>query len=148
MTTTLYCYSKQIRLHLESRRPAAAGDERQTCPAGRRRASPPPLLFRQRMHHPIQESVRSLSCWALWLCPKLGGGIQAQPPSRRARSCWQSSPPLIGHRAGATTCHVIRNVAICQYFFTDNYVYLLIYLQLSRQKYLHIVTQYFSDTYL
>jgi hypothetical protein len=39
---------------------------------------------------------------------------------------------------------VILNVGIFQYFFTDTYVYLLIYLQLSRQKYLHIVTRYFS----
>ncbi len=38
---------------------------------------------------------------------------------------------------------VILNVGIYQYFFTDTYVYLLIYLQLSRQKYLHIVTRYF-----
>jgi hypothetical protein len=51
-------------------------------------------------------------------------------------------------RGELKSASVIRNVAICQYFFTDTYVYLLIYLQLSRQKYLHIVTRYFSDTYL
>ncbi len=44
-------------------------------------------------------------------------------------------------------CHhldssVILNVAICQYFCSDTYVYLLIYLQLSHQKYLHIVRRY------
>ena len=40
------------------------------------------------------------------------------------------------------TASVILSVGICRYFCSDTYVFLLIYLQLSRQKYLHTVQIY------
>ncbi len=41
---------------------------------------------------------------------------------------------------------VILNVTICQYFCADTYVFLLIYFQVSSQKYLQIVRMYLIAT--